>query len=123
LQAVVAGGAPCDFCYLPAEDRTLAFWLGGSRKELPDLYQLASPAKHVSPRCPPMFFFHAQQDMLAPLLTVRHMSAQLERAGVTSELYIIPEKGHIFAMFDQEALRRSIAFLKRHLASEDGTGQ
>jgi dipeptidyl aminopeptidase/acylaminoacyl peptidase len=65
-----------------------------------------------------MFFFHGEQDSLVPLLTVKSMSAQLVRAGAVSELYIVPEKGHVMSMFDDEALRRSVDFLKRHLASE-----
>jgi triacylglycerol lipase len=115
LQAVVAGGTPCDFRSAPPEDRGLAFWLGGPRKEREELYRLASPAQHVSSRCPPIFFFHAEQDTLAPLIGVRKMSAQLVQAGAISELYVIPQKGHILGTFDDEALRRGIDFLKRHL--------
>ena len=44
LQAVVAGGAPCDFRYLPAENSRLAYWLGGSRATTPEAYRVASPA-------------------------------------------------------------------------------
>jgi acetyl esterase/lipase len=117
LQAVVAGGTPCDFRGLPPEDRGLAYWLGGPRKEQEALYRLASPAQHVSARCPPMLFFHGEQDSLAPLLSVKAMSAQLLQAGAISELHVVPQKGHLFAMFDEEALRRSVEFLKRHLQS------
>jgi triacylglycerol lipase len=115
LQAVVAGGAPCDFRFVPAEQRILEYWLGGPRRELPEVYKLASPAQHVSPACPPMFFFHGEHDLLVPLITVKGMTAQLARAGVASELFIVPDKGHVMAMFDQEALNRGIEFLKRHL--------
>jgi triacylglycerol lipase len=118
LQAVVAGGTPCDFRTLPAESRVLEYWLGGPRKQLPELYCLASPAHYVSALCPPTLFFHGEEDSLAPLPTVKEMSTQLLRAGATSELYIIPGKGHVLSMFDEAALRRSIEFLKRHLASE-----
>src|SRR3954468_11590862 len=31
LQAVVAGGAPCDFRSLPGDSERIAFWLGGTR--------------------------------------------------------------------------------------------
>lgn len=115
LQAVVAGGAPCDFCTLPAEETTLAFWLGGPRKDFEQLYQLASPAQHITAQCPPMFFFHGADDSLVPLLSPKSMSIQLVKLGVTSELFVVPGKGHLLAMFDQEALTRGIEFLKRHL--------
>src|SRR5690606_13243286 len=120
LKAAVAGGAPCDFCMLPAEQRVLAYWLGGSRNELPHLYQLASPLQHVTGACAPMFFFHGESDLLVPLLTVKNMSARLLRAGVPSELYVVPEKGHMLTMFDDQALARGIKFLKAHLEDEDG---
>jgi triacylglycerol lipase len=117
LQAIVAGGAPCDFRSMPAEERVLEYWLGGPRKEKPELYRLASPAQFVSANCPPMFFFHGERDLLVPLLTVKAMSGQLTRMGVASELFVVPEKGHVLTMFDPDALRRGIEFLKRHLSS------
>jgi triacylglycerol lipase len=115
LQAIVAGGAPCDFREIPAEERLLEYWLGGPRKDKPELYQLASPAQFVSMKCPPMFFFHGEKDALVPLVTVKLMSGQLVRAGVASELFVVPEKGHVLTMFDSAALRRGIEFLKQHL--------
>lgn len=115
LQAVVAGGAPCDFCSLPAEETTLSYWLGGPRKDCEELYQRASPAKHVTAKCPPMFFFHGEDDSLVPLASPRLMSNQLKQSGVATELYVVPGKGHLFAMIDQEALKRGIDFFKRHL--------
>src|SRR6476620_4902038 len=38
LQAVVAGGAPCDFRVLPGARARIAFWLGGTRAKMPDEY-------------------------------------------------------------------------------------
>lgn len=115
LQCIVAGGAPCDFRAMPAEERVLEYWLGGPRKEKPEAYRLASPAQFVTSACPPMFFFHGEDDLLVPLLTVKAMSSQLSRAGVASELFIVPNKGHILAMFDPEALRRGIEFFQQNL--------
>jgi triacylglycerol lipase len=119
LQAIVAGGTPCDFRTMPTESRVLEYWLGGSRQEQPELYRLASPAHYVSALCAPVLFFHGEDDALAPLPTVKAMSGQLLRAGAISELYVVPGKGHVLSMFDDEALRRSIEFLKKHLASEE----
>src|SRR4051812_4380356 len=36
LQAVVAGGAPCDFRVLPGDSQRVAFWLGGTRTAMPN---------------------------------------------------------------------------------------
>lgn len=118
LQCVVAGGAPCDFRAMPAEERVLEYWLGGPRKANPDAYRQASPAQFVTAACPPMFFFHGQDDLLVPLLSVKAMSGQLSRAGVTSELFVVPNKGHILAMFDPEALRRGVEFFKQNLKAK-----
>ena len=43
LRAVIAGGTPVDFRQYPLDSRTLAFWLGGSRREKPQVYDAASP--------------------------------------------------------------------------------
>jgi dipeptidyl aminopeptidase/acylaminoacyl peptidase len=102
---------------MPAEERVLEYWLGGCRKDKPELYQLASPAQFVSAASPPMFFFHGEKDLLVPLLSVKLMSDQLGRMGVASELFVVPEKGHVLTMFDSDALRRGIEFFKRHLSA------
>jgi len=48
LQAIAAGGAPGDLRTFPPNERSLAYWLGSTRTEQPDLYRLASPAYHVT---------------------------------------------------------------------------
>jgi acetyl esterase/lipase len=111
VQAVVAGGAPCDFRELPPEDRSLAFWLGGTRKEKPEAYRLASPRQFVSQQCPPMFFFHGAEDRLVPLLSPRQMADDLKALGVKARLHVIEKKGHVGAMFDSDTITAAIDFL------------
>jgi acetyl esterase/lipase len=115
LKAVVAGGAPCDFCSMPPEQRTLAHWLGGTRQECPDVYRQASPLAYVSADDPPMFFFHGEQDNLVPKSNPVTMTKALAAAGVEAHLHVVTGKGHGGAMFDQPALEASIDFLMRHL--------
>jgi acetyl esterase/lipase len=115
LQAVAAGGAPCDFRPLPEDIEGLAFWLGGSRAKVPEQYRLASPATFVTPDDPPMFFFHGENDNLVPLISPQLMHNALTRAGVTADLYVVPRLGHIASCVDREAIDRSIAFLGQHL--------
>ena len=115
LQAVAAGGAPCDFCIIPPEVDGLAFWLGGSRAQLPEQYRRASPQSFVTPDDPPMFFFHGETDRLVPLISPERMRAALDQAGVSTELYIVPRLGHTAACMDRGAIERSIAFLAQHL--------
>lgn len=115
LKAVAAGGAPCDFRSMPADSRVLAYWLGGSRSQLPDVYKAASPAAFVQAGDPPMFLFHGKDDILVPVAESRRMAGLLHDAGVECESYEVEGAGHIATMFQPEALRRAIDFLQQHL--------
>jgi len=116
LQAVVGGGAPCDFRQVPLEAQWLSFWLGGSRKERSELYRIASPAAFVSADDPPMFFFHGGQDERVPLTSPQSMCQALRRVGVPAELYVVPHVGHIMAAMDHNAIEKSIQFLTHQLS-------
>ena len=115
LQAVVAGGAPCDFRLLPENNRALAYWLGGTRGEKPDLYRLASPTCFVTKDDPPTFFFHGQKDRLVPILSPLAMQLLLKAAGVEASVYVVPDAGHIEAAMNGEAIAATIKFFDAHL--------
>jgi len=115
LQAVACGGAPCEFRRFPLDQRMLSFWLGGSRREKPEQYRLASPAAFVTSDDPPMFFFHGDKDHLVPLASPITMCRGLRAVGVETELYVVPDMGHTFAAMDQTALQKSVEFLSDHL--------
>lgn len=111
LQAVVAGGAPCDFRRLPDDSKSLAFFLGGTRHERPEVYRQASPASHVTKDDPPIFFFHGENDRLVPRASPERMMQLLRDAGVRAELYTIPGEGHIQAFLDRTAPEKAVEFL------------
>ncbi len=115
VQAVVAGGAPCDFRILPSDSRMLAYWLGGTRIESPRQYVLASPLAALSADDPPMFFFHGDDDALVPSLTARRMFDRLRELGIASDFYLCPNKGHVRSAVDLVALGKSIDFLREVL--------
>jgi acetyl esterase/lipase len=115
LQAVAAGGAPCDFRIIPPDEDFLAFWLGGNRSQAPEQYRLASPATFVSSDDPPFFFFHGETDQLVPLFSPTQMTKELVAAGVSAELYVAPQLGHIGCCMDRTAIDRAVAFLEQHL--------
>jgi acetyl esterase/lipase len=121
LQAVAAGGAPCDFRPIPKDIDGLAFWLGGSPRQVPEQYRLASPASFITPDDPPMFFFHGESDRLVPLMSPERMTSALAAAGIESELYVVPMLGHTAACWDRTAIDRSIAFLAKHLQPKEGS--
>jgi len=114
-RAVVAGGAPCDFRDVPADERWFVYFLGGTRREKPDVYRRASPAAFVSSDDPPIFFYNGQDDFLVPVAGPRKMAEQLKRVGVETEMYVVTDEGHIRAFLDQEARHKAIEFLDKHL--------
>ncbi len=116
IKAVVAGGAPCDFRQLPADARTLAYWLGGTRSEMPDVYRSASPAALIKPNSPPFFFYHGEADNLVPLKQPKDMIAALKQAGVEAQLHMVPKAGHIAAFLDRQCIEAAIDFLDKHLS-------
>lgn len=118
LQAVAAGGAPCDFRPIPADVEGLAFWLGDTPGHVPEQYRLASPAAFVTADDPPMFLFHGEIDTIVPRVSAEQMQAALSMAGVPAELYVVPYAGHIMACMNMEAINRSIAFLDKYLKAE-----
>ena len=115
IQAVVAGGAPCDFRAIPVNNQRLSYWLGGSRAEKPQAYELASPSRFVSKDDPPTFFFHGEADSLVPLQSPRAMQAELSTAGVPCDFFLVPKAGHIEAFRDPAATQAAIEFLDKHL--------
>jgi len=117
LQAVAGGGAPCDFRTMPLDLQMLSFWLGGTRRQQAEQYRLASPAEFVSADDPPMFFFHGEKDSLVPMSSPVMMCRDLKSVGVPSELYVVPNTGHVLAMLDRTALEKCATFFAEQLPS------
>ncbi|NOY30599.1 MAG: alpha/beta hydrolase [Planctomycetes bacterium] len=117
LQAIAVGGAPCDFRTMPLDLKMLSFWLGGTRRQQAEQYRLASPAEFVSADDPPMFFFHGEKDDLVPMASPVTMCRDLKSVGVSSELYVVPNTGHVLAMLDRTALEKCATFLAEQLPS------
>ncbi len=115
LKAVVAGGAPCDFREMPADKRILAYWLGGTRAENPDVYEAASPAKFVSAKAPPTFFFHGERDRLVKMKSPTAMMSLLKEAGVPTEMHVVSGARHIPAFLNTNAYVESIKFLDKYM--------
>jgi acetyl esterase/lipase len=118
LQAVAAGGVPCDFRVMDIDSSRLAFWLGGTRRQVGELYRLASPRAFVTDDDPPMFFFHGENDDLVPILSPEAMCQSLQEVGVPAELYVVPKIGHNFAAMDRTALAKSVSFLAEALRAD-----
>lgn len=118
LKCVLAGGAPCDFRMIPADSAQIAFWLGGTRAEKPEMYHDASPAAYISSDDPPMYFFSGEDDIIVPIASPRAMVSSLKAAGLTAEMYSIKNAGHLQALFDEGAINHAFAFADRYLKNE-----
>jgi len=119
LQCVIAGGAPCDFRSLPEKANSLTYWLGGSRKEKPDVYEQASPAAFVDKDDPPTFFFNGTKDTLVPITWTQPLFDELKKADVETELYEVEGADHIRAVFNRKAREAGYDFLDRHLKQDE----
>jgi triacylglycerol lipase len=100
VAAVCAGGPPCDFRILPVANQTLAYFLGGSRGELPDVYRAASPTAHVSAPDPVTQIIHGENDMIVPLRSSQAFHEAQRAAGVDTRLQIMSKQGHLLTFLN-----------------------
>jgi acetyl esterase/lipase len=123
LQVVVAGGAPCDFGKLPADNDRIAYWLGGTRAQKPDAYREASPINYVTADDPPMFFFHGGSDQIVQPTSPQAMVARLKAVGVPAEFCEIPGADHMSAASDRPTVLQALAFVDRYLGQNKSTAR
>jgi len=124
VQAVAAGGAPCDFRFMPDGGEGLAYWLGGTYKQQKTNFENASPTMFVSQDDSPMIFFNGTEDRIVPLIWTKPLFDQLKGAGVTVAFHEVEGTGHMGAVADKGALKAAFDFLDKHLApsaAEAGT--
>ncbi|HDZ48644.1 hypothetical protein LCGC14_0037930 [marine sediment metagenome] len=119
LAAVLAGGLPSDLLKFD-DGRLVVDFIGGTRAEQNEAYQLASPARHIAPQAPPFFLFHGKWDRLVPVDHATDFYQALQDNNIESELYLQNFRGH-FASFllRGSAIDAGIAFLNRQVFSED----
>ena len=106
-----------------AADNPESRFLGCAPSRCPaETLRLASPLQQVTARTPPMLLVHGANDHQVPVKQSQLMHEALQKAGVQSELLVIPDVDHSFigATADStrraslEALDRSIAFIARN---------
>lgn len=115
LRAVVAGGAPCEFSWIPRDSTRLAFWLGGSPAGVPERYAAASPTSFVDREDPPTFFFHGKTDRIVPLSSAETMCELLGKCDVPAKLHVVPGASHMDAFLNPAARNLAIQFLNEQL--------
>lgn len=113
IHCVVAGGAPCDFEFVPADSHSLAHVMGGTREELPEVYAQASPLTHASSSTPPFFLFHGSSDLLVPASCSRKLYDKLQQMQVPVEYHLVEGRGHMLTFLDPATRRSAIDFLRK----------
>ena len=115
IRAVVAGGAVTDFRGVPIDATLFDYFLGGTRRQRPDVYEAASPAAHVTVQCPPTLLYHGGSDLVVQVDMSRQLAARLEAAGVEHELVIYRPLGHGLTFLHPGAAGEATRFLVEHL--------
>jgi len=115
IQCVVAGGPPCEFRDLPPNNTGLAFFLGGSRAERPEVYAAASPVSFASNGDCPICFVHGDKDFIVPIKSSRCLfEAQIE-SGVQCEFVVVDKQGHMITFLHPKLTDSLLDFMKRKL--------
>ena len=111
-KAVCAGGPPCDFQNLPIDNTAMAYFLGGSRRERPELYAAASPLAHVSKADPVSMIIHGDQDIIVPIAGSQIFVEKQKKLGVRHQLSIIPGQGHMMTFLNPKTRQIMVRFFR-----------
>ncbi len=87
-------------------------------KAVIDFYgMLPAPALSLLQRMPPTLILHGAQDWIVPVTAAYQLESFLRSRGAIYEMHIYPDQGHGFLdTAGIDAVRRTLAFLDRHLA-------
>jgi len=126
--AVISGAGPQDMWTMPEVDAVIDM-LGGTKEQVPERYDLASPLYHVASGAPPYLLIHGTADLFVDLDQSERMYEALLAAGNDARLLKVPGNGHLFGDGDggdqqfviatdtPEAWAVSIDFLDRTLGA------
>ena len=116
ISAVCIGGPPTDFRSLPPDNTSLAFFLGGSRRELPDVYTAASPICFTSPKDPPFQIIHGEADGIVAVGNSKDFYQALVDSQVNASIKTLPQKGHFLAFISPKLTDWMLRFFKEQLS-------
>jgi len=97
VRAIVAGSAPFDLTLYPGGDIIPRF-LGGTQKEIPQLFHEASPVNQVKRDSPPIFIYHGTADNLVQPEHAVRMQAAYRKAGMNTEIHWMKGRAHLGAL-------------------------
>ena len=111
VQAVVAGGAPCEFHWIDRDSSALEYWLGDRRCDNPEIYRVASPTSYVTSDDPPFYLYHGEMDLVVPTTTSQKLHDCLIECGIQSKHDVAKNLGHFATFSDLSWITRAIRFL------------
>ncbi|MGB7348067.1 MAG: alpha/beta hydrolase fold domain-containing protein [Pirellulaceae bacterium] len=112
VHAICAGGPPCDFRDLPIDNTGLAYFLGGSRRQKPETYDVASPIVHASPGDPPLQIIHGAADFMVPIASSQSLYKKLKAAGNDVRYKTLAGQGHMMAFLDPTTRQTMLEFFQ-----------
>ena len=115
VKAVVCGGGPIDLTTFPIDFPFLNYFLGDTRRNVPERYKQASPITHLSKGDPPMFLYHGSLDSFVPIDCSERTLAKSKKLGVVCEFSIVNGKEHSLTFFDQASVDRGLEFLQTQM--------
>ena len=119
VQAVCDWFGPTDFLQMggrhdrPGSPESLL--VGGPIQEHRDRVAAANPIAYVTDAAPPFLIIHGEKDDLVPLNQSELLHAALRRAGVESDLHVIPGAGHGKGVYTDANMLLVREFMDRHL--------
>lgn len=84
---------------MPGGALLLVNLLGGTLKEIPEVYKQASPICNVHPNCPATLLIYAQDDFFVDASHGQRLLEELNKMGVPSLFIEVPETVHSFNQF------------------------
>jgi acetyl esterase/lipase len=84
---------------MPGGALLLIYLLGGTLKEIPDVYGQASPIAYVGPHCPPTLQLFDEYDFVINVSHGRRLHQALCEAGATSIYIELPDSVHGFDQY------------------------
>ncbi|MFN3192646.1 MAG: alpha/beta hydrolase fold domain-containing protein [Aureliella sp.] len=122
VKAVVVGGTPADFSFVPEKSSILKHVFGATREQNSALYERYSPTSYLREDAPPFFLFHGDRDFLVPQRVGKKLHEQLVEIGAPSTFLSVENKGHLMTFLDRSARKKAIQFLNRHMESPTAAG-
>lgn len=125
MKGVVSLAGPTDLGVdLPDWTRKIVIELmGGTKEEMKDAYEAASPLHRVSAETCPIVMIHGDEDEIVPYEQSTAMKEACEKAGVPVELLTIHGGKHGGGGTKEEnekAVTRAVMFLRERLMGEKG---